>query len=133
MRRVEPREKSRAHPPNLFRECALFLIGCDAALASLAAMALMLAFSFNPHLALNIGAGVALLFCLRLIHHWSRVQEKGISHTLVWRIIDPRELPQGAGAIRNAQSHVEDLLLRFAKGSSGVCIALCVLAVLVSG
>jgi small-conductance mechanosensitive channel len=132
MRPLKPHAKQHPQPPDQFRECASFLIGCDAALAAAAAMALMLVFSFNLHLAFTIAAGVALLFCLYLIHRWSQVQKRGVSHTLIWRIIDPRELPQEANAIRGAQAHVEGLLLRFAEGASGLCIALCALAMLVA-
>jgi hypothetical protein len=60
------------------------------------------------------------------------VRQRGISYTIIWRIFDPRELPQEATAIREAQAHVEDLLLRFAKGASGVCIALCALAMFIA-
>lgn len=115
-----------------FSECALFVIGCDAAFAAIAAAISMFAFSFDPYLALNIGAGIALFFCLRLIWRWSQVQKKGVCHTMIWQIMDPEELPREARAIHNAQDRMEELLLRFAKGSSAVSIALCSAAILIS-
>lgn len=107
-----------------FSQCALSLIACDAAFVFMAAMILMFAFSSDPALALKIGAGVALVFSLRLIHRLAQLQKKGICQTEVWQFMEPDELPRGASAIRRAQERMEEILLRFAKGASAVAAAL---------
>jgi len=107
-----------------FAQCAFSWIACDAVLIFVAAATLMFAFSFDPVLALKIGAGIALAFSLRLIHRLSQLHRKGICHTEVWQLMRPEELPREAPAIRDAQERLETMLLRFAKGASGVSVGL---------
>lgn len=107
-----------------FSECAFSSTACDAAFVFIAAVTLMFAFSFDPALALKIGAGIALVFSLRLIHRLNELQKKGICQTEVWQFMEPDELPREASAIRQAQERLEEILLRFAKGASAVAAAL---------
>jgi hypothetical protein len=107
-----------------FAQCAFSWIACDAAFVVIAAATLMFAFSFNPALALKIGAGIALAFSLRLIYRLSQLYKKGICHSEIWQLMEPNELPHEAPAIRRAQERLETMLLRFAKGATGVSIAL---------
>lgn len=107
-----------------FSQYAFSTTACDAAFVAIAGAMLMYAFSADAALALTVGAGVALAFCLRLIHRVSRLQEKGICHTELWQTLEPDELPHEASAIRRAQARMEEILLRFAKGASAVSAAL---------
>jgi hypothetical protein len=107
-----------------FAQCAFASVACDAAFVLIAAAILMYVFSFDPALALKIGAGVALAFSLRLIYRLSQLHRKGICHTEFWQVMEPDELPHEAQAIRNAQERLEDILLRFAKGASAISVAL---------
>lgn len=107
-----------------FAQCAWSATVCDAAFVFMAGLILMFAFSFNPALALKIGAGVALVFTLRLIHRLNELQKKGICQTEIWQFMEPEELPHGASAIRQAQERLEEILLRFAKGAAAVSAAL---------
>ena len=115
-----------------FAQCAFATVACDAAFVLIAAATLMYVFSFNPALALKIGAGIALAFSLRQIYRWSQLHRKGICHTEFWQVMEPDELPQEASAIRTAQERLEEILLRFAKGASGVSAALFGAAVLIT-
>lgn len=107
-----------------FSQCALCATVGDAAIAFLAGLILMVAFRSEPALALKVGAGVALAYCLRLIYRLAKLQEKGICHTEIWQFIPPDELPHGASAIRQAQERMEYILLRFAKAASAVATVL---------
>jgi hypothetical protein len=107
-----------------FDQCAFSAIACDAAFVVIAAATLMFAFSFEPSLALKIGAGIALAFSLRLIYRLAQLRKKGICHTEIWQFMEPDELPHEASTIRRAQERLEEILLRFAKGASGVAAAL---------
>lgn len=107
-----------------FSECAFCAIACDAAITFVAAATLMVAFSFNFALALKIGAGVALIFSLRLIHRLVQLQKQGICQTEVWQLMEPSELPRDAFGIQRARDRLEEILLRFAKGASAISVAL---------
>jgi hypothetical protein len=107
-----------------FAQCAFASVACDAAFVVIAAAILMFAFSFNPPLALKIGAGIALAFALRLIYRQVQLSRKGVCHTELWQLMEPDELPREAQGIRRAQQGLEDILLRFAKGASAVSVAL---------
>jgi hypothetical protein len=116
--------RDSGHYSDRFGQCAFVSVACDAAFVVIAAAILMFAFSFNPALALKIGAGIALAFALRLIYRLAQLSRKGVCHTELWQIMEPDELPHEAQAIRWAQQRLEVLLLRFAKGASAVSVAL---------
>jgi hypothetical protein len=107
-----------------FRQLALFTVARDAAFVALAAATLMLAFSFYPALAFCIGASVALLFSLGLLLRVERLTEERIVRTEPWYALEPPERPYGAAGRRWARNSLEELLLRFAKASSGVACVL---------
>lgn len=104
---------------NPFARFALFTVARDAAFVTLAAMVLMLAFSFRPELALEIGATVALIFSVCLLVRVSLLTEERLVRCEVWRALPEQERPPGEDGRRWARSHFELLLLRFAKGASG--------------
>lgn len=107
-----------------FSQCAFSAIACDAAFVAIAGATLMFAFSFNPGLALKIGAGIALAFSVGLIYRMSELRKKGICQTEIWQFMKPEELPHEGPAIRHAQAKLEEILLRFSKGAAGVAAAL---------
>ena len=115
-----------------FAKCAVLSTACDAAFVSVAAAISMYAFSYDPALALKLGAFIALLFSLSMIHRLSALQQRGVQETEIWRALQPHELPYGTQARRDAQDRMEEILLRFAKGASGTSAALFGSALLIS-
>ena len=115
-----------------FAKCAVLSTACDAASVSVAGAILMYAFSYDPALALKLGAFIALLFCLSMIYRLAALQKRGVCQTDIWRALEPHELPYGTQALRHAQDRLEEILLRFAKGASGTSAALFGSALLVS-
>lgn len=112
-----------------FSRCAFSATACDAAVATIAAATiaaatLLYAFGSDPALALALAGAVALVFCLRQIHQWSRLRTNGICRTDIWQAMTPDELPHEASAIRQAQERMEEMLLRFAKGASAASATL---------
>ena len=107
-----------------FRRLAVFTVARDAAFVTLTAVLLMLAFSFRPDLALCLGASAALLYSLGLLLRVGRLTEERIVQTEPWYALKPGERPYGAGGRRWARDNLEELLLRFAQGASGVASVL---------
>jgi hypothetical protein len=104
---------------NPFARFALFTVARDAAYVTLAAMILMLAFSFRPELAFEIGATVALIFAIALLVRVSHLTDERLERCEVWRALPKEERPPGEDGRRWARNHFEHLLLRVAKGASG--------------
>jgi hypothetical protein len=117
---------------NPFARFALFTVARDAAFVTLAAMILMLAFSFRPELALEIGATVALIFSVCLLVRVSLLTEERLERCEVWRALPEEERPPGEDGRRWARGHFELLLLHFAKGASGFAGVLYVGALLMA-
>jgi hypothetical protein len=92
----------------------------DSAFVTLAATTLMIAFSFEPPLAFKIGATVALFFSLGLLARGHFLTEERVLRCEAWRALRPDELPEGEHGRLLARAQLEELLLRFAKGASGV-------------
>lgn len=119
-------------PMDQLAKCAVLSTACDAAFVAVAAAILMYAFSYDPALALKLGAFIALLFCLSMIYRLAALQKQGVRQTDIWRSLQPHELPYGAHALSQAQNRMEKMFLRFAKGASGISATLFGLALLVS-
>lgn len=107
-----------------FAQYALSTTLRDASFVALTAAMLMVGFSFDPPLALHIGAQVALIFCLFLLHRASALTAPRVARSEVWRGLEPHERPRGEYALVQAQERLQQILLRFAKGASGVACAL---------
>jgi hypothetical protein len=103
-----------------FRRFAFFTLARDTGYVALAAATLMVALSFYPALALCIGASVALLFSLGLLLRVVWLNEERLERTEQWYALHPPERPDGQTGRRLARENLEELLLRFAKGASGV-------------
>jgi hypothetical protein len=98
----------------------------------LAALTLMVGFSFDPPLALVIGAHIALIFSLLLLYRVTRLSEERMTRTETWRVLEPHERPQGNWALRAARDRLEEVLLQFSNRSAGVACTLFVLSLGIS-
>ena len=104
---------------NPFTRFALFTVARDAGFVTLAAVLLMLAFSFDPALAFKVGATIALIFSVGLLARVYFLTEERLERSEVWRALPEEERPPGDDGRRWAKGHLELLLLHFAKGASG--------------
>ena len=103
---------------NPFTRFAFFTMARDSGFVSLAAMLLMLAFSFELALAFAVGATVALVFSVGLLVRAYFLTEERLERSEVWRTLPEEERPPGDDGRRWAKSHLETLLLHFAKDAS---------------
>jgi hypothetical protein len=104
----------------------------DASFVAVGAVTLMIAFSFDPPLALVIGAHVALIFSLFLLYRVTTLTDERVKRTEPWRGLEPNERPRGDHALALAHDRLEEVLLRFSKSSAGVACTLFVLSLGVS-
>jgi hypothetical protein len=105
---------------NPFTRFAFFTVARDASFVTLAAMLLMVAFSFRPALALEVGATVALVFSVGLLTRVYFLTEERLERSEAWRALPEDERPPGDDGRHWAKGYFELLLLRFAKGASGI-------------
>ena len=96
----------------------------DASFVTLAAITLMVGFSFDPPLALVIGAHVALMFSLFLLYRVTVLTDERMKRTELWRVLEPHERPRGDFALVLAHDRLEEVLLRFSKTAAGVACTL---------
>jgi hypothetical protein len=96
----------------------------DASFVALAAFTLMVGFSFDPPLALVIGAHVALIFSLFLLYRVTVLTDERMKRTELWRVLEPHERPRGDFALVLAHDRLEEVLLRFSKTAAGVACTL---------
>lgn len=101
-----------------FTRFAFFTVARDAGFVSLATMVLMLAFSFEPALAFEVGATIALVFSVGLLVRAYFLTEERLERSEVWRALPEEERPLGDDGRRWAKSHLETLLLHVAKDAS---------------
>lgn len=99
---------------------AFFTLARDASFFLLAAVTLMVGFSFAPPLAFKIGATVALVFTLVMLIRSFLLTEERFRRSEVWRGLDPDERPSGEEGMRIARDYMDYLLLRFAKSASAI-------------
>jgi hypothetical protein len=96
----------------------------DSCFVALAALTLMIGFSFDPPLALVIGAHVALIFSLFLLYRVTVLTDERMKRTELWRVLEPDERPRGDFALVLAHDRLEEVLLRFSKTAAGVACTL---------
>ncbi len=104
----------------LFARFAYFTIVRDSAVVALTAGLLMLAFSFEPPIALEAGATVALVFSLGLLLRVFCLTEHRFTRSEAWSALQDDERPVGDDGMRWARAELERMLLRFAKSAAGV-------------
>ncbi len=109
---------------DVFHRFAVFTVARDATFVALAAVCLMIGFSFAPALALSIGANIALLFAFGLLLRAACLSLGDIVDTEVWRVLKPEERPPDEAARRQARDDLQEVQLRFAKNAAAVAIAL---------
>jgi hypothetical protein len=113
-----------------FRRFAVLALARDSSFVALAAFTSMVAFSFQPALALGVGANIALVYAVALIVRARLLTPQRISRIEAWRVLrdeqshhrrscQPREPDRAA-----ATDFCQDLLLRCAKSSTTAAIVL---------
>lgn len=115
-----------------FSRYALFTVARDAGFFALAAATLMLGFSFDPPLAFDIGAHVALTFAIVLLIRAFRIDEDRIIRSEPWVGLDQNERPVGLAGVHGACEQMEFLLLRFAKSAAGLAGTLYITSIVAS-
>lgn len=106
-----------------FTRYVSFALLRDSSFVTVAAMTLMVAFSFDLPLALKIAAYVALGFALLLLMRALLITETTVVHSEPWRGLEPQDRPEGEQGTAWACQRMEEILLRFAKAAAGVaCI-----------
>ncbi len=91
-----------------FAQFAYSTILRDASFVALAAATLMVGFSFNPPLALVIGAHIALIFSLILLYRVTILTEAHVRRSEAWRGLEPHERPRGDFALAIARERLEE-------------------------
>lgn len=104
---------------NPFTKVAFVTTARDASCVALAGLIFMVAFSYDPPLALYIGAHIALLYSLVLLTRAFFLSEDRIIRSEPWLALEPHERPAGESALRSACDRHKEVLLRFAKAASG--------------
>lgn len=99
---------------------AFFTLARDACFVALAAATLMVGFSFAPPLAFKIGATVALIFAIVLLVRSYFLTEERFLRSEAWRALKPEERPADEWGRELARAYLQELMLRFAKGASGI-------------
>jgi hypothetical protein len=107
-----------------FTRHASFALLRDASFVAVAAVTLMVAFSFDPPLALKIAAYVALGFAVLLLLRALLMTEAAVVESEPWQELEPQDRPAGDEGAVWARERMEETLLRFAKTASGVACAL---------
>lgn len=103
---------------------AQFTLLRDASFFAVAAVTLMIGFSFIPALALDIGASVALIFAVLQVFRVSRLTEERFVRGEVWQALRADERPAGEHGIRVAVATTQDLMLRFARTAAGAAVVM---------
>jgi len=117
---------------NSFRTRAFYLLIWHAWLVGLVALVLVVAHRSAFGAALLIAANMALIFAVALSIYAGWLTEERIPRTEAWRATTPSERPAGFAGLRWARNHLEELVLRFAKGASAAAIALSATALVLS-
>jgi len=115
-----------------FARVALLRVVLDASCAAIAATIVMIAYSFDPPLALFSGALIALFFASVMLIRALFVTEDRVVQSELWQIIEPEQRPIGDDGRRMARAWMERAFLRFAKGGSAIAALLFGFALLTS-
>jgi hypothetical protein len=115
-----------------FARFAFFTIARDAGVSALAAGILMIAYSFNPPLALVIGASVAMFFAGVMLVRALFLTEDRIVSTEPWQVMEPDQRPIGDDGRAGACERFETMLLGAAKNAAGIASMMFGLGLLIS-
>lgn len=92
---------------------------------------LVLAFSFDPPLALKVGGVSALILCLVLIERYSRTDRTDPRGTELWSMLEAAKRPAREAAYRVLAAVLAETYLRFARWAAGAAIAFFAGAILI--
>jgi hypothetical protein len=115
-----------------FARFASFTIARDASFSALAAGILMVAYSFNPPLALVIGGSVAMLFASVMLVRALFLSEDRVTGTEPWQVMEPDQRPIGDAGRAVACERFETLLLSAAKNAAGIASVMFALGLLIA-
>jgi hypothetical protein len=115
-----------------FARVAFFTIARDAGVSALAAGILMVAYSFNPPLALVLGASVAMFFAGVMLFRALVLTEDKIVTTEPWQVIEPEQRPIGDTGRAVACDRFETMLLWAAKNAAAIASVMFGLGLLMS-
>lgn len=115
-----------------FARFTFFTIVRDASVSAFAASILMLAYSFNPPLALVLGASVAMFFAGVMLVRALFLTEDRVVTTEPWQVMEPEQRPIGDDGRTFACQHLETMLLCAAKNAAGIASVLFALGLLMS-
>lgn len=104
----------------LFARFAFFTLVRDSGVVALATALLMLAFSFEPAMAFDVGATVALIFALGLLLRVLCLTEHRFTRSEAWSALQDEERPVGDDGMRWARAEWERMLLRFAQSAAAI-------------
>lgn len=104
----------------LFARFAFSTLVRDAGIVAMAAILLMLAFSFEPTVAIDIGGTVALIFALVLLVRVICLTEARFTRSEAWTALKDEERPAGDEGMLWARAELERMMLHFAKAASAV-------------
>lgn len=115
-----------------FARFAFFTIARDAGVSAFAASILMLAYSFNPPLALVLGASVAMFFAGVMLVRAFFLSEDRVVTTEPWQVMEPDQRPVGDDGRTVACQRLETMLLGAAKNAAGIASAMFALGLLMA-
>jgi hypothetical protein len=115
-----------------FARFAFFTIARDASVSAFAAGILIVAYSFNPPLALVIGGSVAMFFAAVMLVRALLLTEDRVVATEPWLVMEPDERPVGDAGRAVACERLETMLFSAAKNASGIASAMFGLGLLMS-
>ena len=115
-----------------FARFAFFTIARDASCGALAAGILMFAYSFDPPLALVLGASIAMFFTAVMLVRAFFLTEHRVVSTEPWLVMQPEERPVGDDGVSYARDRLETMMLGAAKTASGIASLMFGLGLLLS-
>jgi hypothetical protein len=107
-----------------FRREAHFALMRDSGFVIAACAIMMIAFAAQPELAFCIAATIALMFAVTLVFKVDKLTDEEVQRSEPWLSLEWGRRPRGAEGRRWARERFEELLLVFAKRSSGAAVAL---------
>ncbi len=103
-----------------FSRFALFTVARDASFAALAAGIIMVAYSFDPPVALVLGASIALFFAIVMLLRGLFLTEDRVVSCEPWTVMQPEERPVGDDGRAFACERLGTIMLSAARHASGV-------------
>jgi len=92
----------------------------DAAVSAFAGAILMVAYSFNPPMALVLGGSVAMFFAGTMLVRAFFLNEDRLVASEPWQVMEPEQRPIGENVRTAACERLETMLLAAAKNASGI-------------